>query len=352
MPPLAGTRRFARMVTIAWVGGALGAILGVTAADWPQWRGPDRTGHPAPTEPTLTHLPASPRVVWSMAAGPGYASPVVAGGQVFALEAQEGREVLRALDAATGTERWKSVLDETFTDSQGPAAPRCTPVVFDGRVYVQSCRGRLTCMSAADGKTVWSVDYTRDFGATFVGEKGNAQGAMRHGNNGAPWVEAGWVWASAGSTNGAGMVALDPKTGALRWKGGHEVAGYAAPMVGTLLGVRQVVNFMADAVVGFEGVLPRRRPVDGLRGLELQGGRAKLLVPGPCRRPHRRTRSTARGGVHRRRRRKGPLDPVGLDHERGRQIPRRIHCGRRPIGAHAERQRRTHPLRCRRRDVP
>ncbi len=252
MPPLAGTRRFARMLTILWFGGALGAILGATAADWPQWRGPDRTGHPAPTEPTLTHLPASPRVVWSIAAGPGYASPVVAGGQVFALEAQEGREVLRALDAATGTERWKNVLDETFTDSQGPAAPRCTPVVFDGRVYVQSCRGRLTCMSAADGKTVWSVDYTRDFGATFVGEKGNAQGAMRHGNNGAPWVEAGWVWASAGSTHGAGMVALDPMTGALRWKGGHEVAAYAAPMVGTLLGVRQVVNFMADAAVGFE----------------------------------------------------------------------------------------------------
>ena len=168
------------------------------------------------------------------------------------MEAQDGKEVLRALDAASGAERWKAIVDETFTDSQGPAAPRCTPVVFEDRVYAQSCRGKLTCFAAADGKTLWSVDYTKDFAATFVGEKGNSQGAMRHGNNGSPWVESGWLWASAGSTNGAGMVALNPRTGALRWKGGHEVAGYAAPMVGSLLGVRQVVNFMADAAVGFD----------------------------------------------------------------------------------------------------
>jgi outer membrane protein assembly factor BamB len=109
------------------------------------------------------------------------------------MEAQDGKEVLRALDAASGAERWKAVVDETFTDSQGPAAPRCTPVVFEDRVYAQSCRGKLTCFAAADGKTLWSVDYTKDFAAIFVGEKGNSQGAMRHGNNGSPWVESGVV---------------------------------------------------------------------------------------------------------------------------------------------------------------
>lgn len=75
---------------------------------------------------------------------------------------------------------------------------------------------------------------------------------MRHGNNRSPWVEPGWLWASAGSTHGAGLVALDPATGKVRGKSGNEVAGYAAPMVGTLGGVRQVVDFMAEAAVGFE----------------------------------------------------------------------------------------------------
>jgi len=241
--------RVARGVLAATIGCLLMSSL---SADWPQWRGPTRTGRPDAQEPALKGLPASPRVLWSVAAGAGYASPVMAGDRVFVAEAQDGKEVIRALDAVSGAERWQSIVDDTFTDSQGPAAPRCTPVVSGARVFAQSCRGRLVCLSAADGKELWSVDYTKDFGAVFVGEKGNSQGAMRHGNNGSPWVEAGWLWASAGSTNGAGMVALDPQSGRVRWKSGHEVAAYAAPMVGTVSGLRQVVNFMADAVVGFE----------------------------------------------------------------------------------------------------
>lgn len=235
-----------------------GSILGggwveqTTGADWPQWRGPARTGHTADGEKPLTGLPEAVRTVWKVPAGDGYASPVVAGGRVYVMDTQEANETLRALDAADGRELWRVKVDATFKDSQGPAAPRCTPVVADGRVYAQSCKGELICVSARDGRRLWSVNYDRDFGAAFVGEKGNAPGATRHGNNGAPWVEKGWVWASAGSTNGAAMVALDAATGAVRWKGGNEIAGYAAPMLADIDGTRQVVNFMADAVVGFD----------------------------------------------------------------------------------------------------
>ena len=59
------------------------------------------------------------------------------------------------------------------------------------------------------------------------------------------------------------MVALDGATGEVRWRGGHEVAAYAAPMLASIAGTRQVVNFMADAVVGFEaatGRVPTTRP--------------------------------------------------------------------------------------------
>ncbi len=224
----------------------------VAAGEWPQWRGPNRTGHAAADEKPLARLPETPRTVWKVPAGEGFASPVVAGGSVFAMDTQDGKETLRALDIADGHELWRTPVDDTFKDSQGPAAPRCTPVAWDGRVYAQSCKGELLCVSAADGKKLWSVNYTRDFGAVFTGEKGNAPGATRHGNNGSPWVEAGWLFASAGSTNGAGVVALDPKTGAMRWKGGNEIAAYAAPMVATIEGTRQVVDFMADAVVGFD----------------------------------------------------------------------------------------------------
>jgi outer membrane protein assembly factor BamB len=168
------------------------------------------------------------------------------------MEAQEGKEVLRALDAADGHELWKTVIDETFRDSQGPPAPRCTPIFADGRVYAQSCKGELVCVAARNGERIWAVNYVKDFGSVFTGEKGNAPGATRHGNNGTPWVANGWLWASAGSTNGAGVVALDATSGAVRWKGGNEIAAYAAPMIAVIGGTRQVVNFMADATVGLD----------------------------------------------------------------------------------------------------
>jgi len=222
------------------------------AGDWPQWRGPARTGHAAPDEKPLSGLPESVRTVWKVPAGEGFASPVVAAGRVYAMDAQNGKETLRALDAADGHELWRTAVDDVFRDTQGPPAPRCTPVVADGRVYAQSCKGELLCVAAADGHRLWSVNYVRDFGAVFSGEKGNAPGATRHGNNGSPWVADGWVWASAGSTNDAAIVALDAATGAVRWKGGRDIAAYAAPMVATLDGTRQVVDFMADAVVGLD----------------------------------------------------------------------------------------------------
>ena len=179
---------------------------GAKAADWPQWRGPNRTGHAPAGTHSLAQLPSNPRIIWKVPAGEGFAYPIVAGGRVYAMEAADGKETLRALDAADGHELWRATVDDTFKDSQGPPAPRCTPVVAAGRVYAQSCKGELLCVSAQDGHRVWSVNYVRDFGAVFTGEKGNAPGATRHGNNGSPWIENGGLWASAGSTNGAAMV--------------------------------------------------------------------------------------------------------------------------------------------------
>jgi len=103
--PILTARRLARALAAALALGLAGGLPTHGAADWPLWRGPTRTGHPSAEEAPLIALPDSPKVVWSVAAGPGYASPVVAGDLVFAAEAQEGKEVVRALDAAAGTER-------------------------------------------------------------------------------------------------------------------------------------------------------------------------------------------------------------------------------------------------------
>jgi outer membrane protein assembly factor BamB len=239
-------------------------VFTLTAADWPQWRGPHRTGHAASDAKLIEKLPAEPKILWRLKAGEGLASPVVADGRAFLFENVGGKETLRCVDARDGKEIWATPVDDVFKDSQGPSGPRCTPVVDGDRVYVQSCRGELQCLAVADGKKIWSANFTKDFGAVFIGEKGSAQAAVRHGNNGAPAIDGDHLIAQVGSTNGASLVCFDKKSGKVIWKSQNDVAGYAAPIVTPVAGVKQVVSFTADGVIGLQpasGELIWRFPV-------------------------------------------------------------------------------------------
>lgn len=222
------------------------------AADWPQWRGPDRTGHVPAGERIPAALPQEPPVLWRIQAGDGLASPVVSGGRVFLFDHQDGKETLRALKADTGEELWREAIDEAFKDSQSTAGPRCTPLVDEDRVYAQSCRGELQCRRVADGRLVWRVNYVQDFGAVFIGEKGQAQGASRHGYNGAPVIDGDGLITLAGGTNGAGVVRLDKRTGRVIWKSQSDPAAYAPPIMAEVAGARQVIGFTAEALIALK----------------------------------------------------------------------------------------------------
>ncbi|HTD67511.1 MAG TPA: PQQ-binding-like beta-propeller repeat protein [Candidatus Limnocylindria bacterium] len=249
---------------LGWFVAALCTALTASAADWPQWRGPHRTGHAATDAKLIEKIPAEPKTIWRIKAGEGLASPVVVDGKAFLFDNQNGKETLRCVNAADAKEVWSTSIDDVFKDSQGPSGPRCTPVVDGDRVYVQSCRGELQCLSVADGKKIWGANFTKDFGATFIGEKGAAQGAARHGNNGSPAIDGDRLYAQVGSTNGASVVCFDKKTGKVIWKSQNDVAGYAAPMVATIAGTKQLVSFTADGVIGLkadDGELLWRVPV-------------------------------------------------------------------------------------------
>src|SRR5262245_8918550 len=220
------------------------------AADWPQWRGPARTGHIPEHWPAPKTLPAEPKILWRSKVGDAFASPVVADGKVFHLDNQAGKETVHALDAATGHEVWSKSLDEAFKDVQTASGPRCTPLFDGGRLYAQSCRGELKCFAANDGAELWHVNYASDFGASFIGEKGQAQGAARHGYNGSPVVDGTHLITLAGGTNGAGIVCLDMASGRVVWKSGHDPAAYAPPVIAALAGRKQVVAFTCIGLIG------------------------------------------------------------------------------------------------------
>ncbi len=248
-----------------WVVLVFASLLqGAEGADWPRWRGPANDGFLPAGVRLPTTLPEEPKSVWDVPAGEGLSSPVVAQGRVLAFDNQGGRETLRALDLASGRELWRADLDEPFSDSQGPTGPRNTPVIDGDRVYAVSCRGELHCRALADGALRWRVNYTTDFEAVFVGEKGNTPGAARHGNDGSPLVDGAHLIAFAGGTNGAGVVCLDKLTGAVVWKSTRDQAGYAPPVVAPLLGTPTVLAYTASGLVGLrrsDGVELWRHPI-------------------------------------------------------------------------------------------
>lgn len=224
----------------------------LTAADWPKWRGPTGDGYIAPSEEPLRTLPDDPEITLKHPAIGGFASPVVAEGRVYLFDNQDGHETLHAISIQNRSVVWSQAVDETFKDGQGSPGPRNTPQVDEDRVYAVSCRGELQCLRTSDGSVVWRRNYVDDFGATFIGEKGNIQGAARHGNNGSPLIDGDRLYACAGGTQGSGIVCLNKHTGDLIWQSQNDLAGYAPPVRAMVGGADQLFCYTVDGLVSLQ----------------------------------------------------------------------------------------------------
>jgi len=220
-----------------------------TAGDWPQWRGPARSGHAATDVAAPTALPKELKPAWKLPVGGGHSSPIVAGKRLVYLDENGSREIAHVVDAATGKELWQVDYADRFQDEWG-AGPRATPIVDGDRLYVQSCNGEFRCLSLTDGKTIWQANFEKDFGVKFLGSKANEGTASRRGNNGSGVIEGNRIILPVGGTQGASLVCFDKITGQVLWKSGNDEAAYSSFMSATLAGVPQVVALTADALLG------------------------------------------------------------------------------------------------------
>jgi outer membrane protein assembly factor BamB len=206
------------------------------AGAWPQWRGVGRDG--VAHEPhLLTRWSAGgPARLWQAPGGEGYSSFAVSGNRAYTMLYQDGQEVVVCLDAATGKELWRHAY-EAPSRSDYPG-PRSTPTVDGDRVYTVGIRGMLHCLDAATGKVRWQHDLDKELHAPG-GQWGQAF---------SPLVEGDLLITSPGGD--ASLVAFHKLTGKLAWKSLNDQPGYSSPIAWTLAGVRQVVSFTGNAVVG------------------------------------------------------------------------------------------------------
>ena len=213
------------------------------AQDWPQWRGPARTGVIEGFKPPAS-WPDRPKQIWKVQAGIGHASPIVAAGRVYLFSRTGDQESISARDLMTGKELWRQAYDATYTMNPAATAhgkgPKSTPVHDRGRIFTFGISGVLSAWQAQDGRLLWRKDFKKEFKST-VPDFGVAM---------SPIVAGDLLILHAGGIGEGAVMALDPASGTTKWAWKGDGPAYSSPIVAEFGGTRQIVTLSQRSVVG------------------------------------------------------------------------------------------------------
>lgn len=140
---------------------ALTAALLLTApqgADWPQYRGPERTGAIADRN-WSSEGHAKP--LWTKDVGKGYSCPSIVGDRLVTMGFDEKASADRivCLNRTTGEELWRYEFATGDAPQYHGGGTLTTPTIRDGRVYCINRQGKTHVLELATGKLAWSRDY-------------------------------------------------------------------------------------------------------------------------------------------------------------------------------------------------
>ncbi len=199
------------------------------AQDWPQWRGPNRDGRtigfdvPAAWPKELTQK-------WRVEVGEGVSTPALVGNRLYVFSRQDGQEVTRCLDAATGKEVWRDAYQAA--GASGPASrfsgPRSSPTVAQGKVITLGVQGTLSCLDAASGNLLWR---NNDFRGSVP----------RFNPSSSPVVVDGLCIAQLGGDSNGVIVACELASGSEKWRWTGDCPAYGSPMPITIGDLKAVL---------------------------------------------------------------------------------------------------------------
>ncbi len=208
------------------------------ADDWPQFRGPNRDGKSAETGLLKKWPKAGPKLLWSVGGlGIGFSSVAITGGFVYTTGMIDGEGFLFAYDLA-GNLKWKKSYGPEWRRSH--PGTRTTPTADDGRVYVFSGTGVMSCFNAKTGEKVWHVDTLTKFDGKNI----------RWGMSGSPLIDGAKVYCTPGGKKGV-IVALDKLTGETIWANESlsESSAYCSPIIIKRGPNRFLVNMIQKSII-------------------------------------------------------------------------------------------------------
>ncbi len=211
------------------------------AANWPQFRGPNRDGL-SPETGLLKSWPADgPKLLWSYdQLGGGWGSAAIADQVIYIVGDVDKEETLFALNA-NGTLKWKTSYGERWRRSFPDA--RTTPTIDGDRIYVNSGQGKVVCFDRASGAVKWEVQTVKKFAGKY-----HSWGIAE-----SPLIVENLVIATPGGKEGS-VVALDKMTGKTVWTARElaEKGNYCSPILIQRGGKKIIATMLADHFVGID----------------------------------------------------------------------------------------------------
>ena len=250
------------------------AAFATRAHDWPEFRGPTGQGI-SPAKGVPIRWSGSSNVAWKTAIpAAGWSSPVLVRKKVY-LTGASARNAAGALDlsvlcldAASGKVLWNTnVLSPESGSSlhrkNSHASP--TPVVADDRIYAHFGHLGTVCLDLK-GRVVWrqtSVVYP-----------------PMHGNGGSPVLAGDLLAFSCDGSSEPFIVALDKKTGQVRWKTRRpndavpRKFSFSTPLLITHAGRKELISPGAGGIYAYD-------PASGRQLWQVGTGNGFSVVPRP-----------------------------------------------------------------------
>lgn len=207
----------------------------ITAADWPQWRGPARDGQiPAKWFPETWHQELKP--LWRAKAGMGHASPIIVGETIYLYSRIDENEVLQAYALKTGELQWEKLYPAPYkvnpaAEGHG-AGPKSTPWGDETSIVTVGISGIVSCWDVKTQKLRWQKDFTGQFPRT----------SPLYGAAASPIVHDDAVIVPLGGHDEGSIYAFYLQSGDAKWNSLNDGPGYASPVIAEIEGGEQLIT--------------------------------------------------------------------------------------------------------------
>jgi len=236
------------------LGLVLPAAAVLRAADWPDWRGPARTGVSAETGLPSGWSPAGENLAWHVPYG-GRSGPVVFGDHLY-LQNTAGagateQERLMCFNADTGKLLWEHKYNVFTSDVPPHRIAWASPVVdaSTGNLFAISGNGLVMSLSK-DGKVLWERSLAEELGM-WTTHGGRMSSPIVDGDQViVSGLTFGWGQFAGGAHR---FISFDKSNGQIRWisapEGRPTDTIYANPFVADINGTRMMFSGGSDGAM-------------------------------------------------------------------------------------------------------